>query len=167
MFIAPAQVETADLSEILVDKVHVLGARNRIKERDIFDLWWICSQLNMSAEQAARLFIDNHEAHFAMYPSGMTPEELIASYRERAGVMQRMLDTEPPEGPGLGPMIEGIARWLPSHDSLPNVFITDNAVRVMVTHAIACAHAAADQVQSLLDAPEPEEAAPLRPMKSA
>lgn len=34
-------VPTLTLAEILADKVYALGARERVKPRDIFDLWWI------------------------------------------------------------------------------------------------------------------------------
>lgn len=34
-------VPTLTLAEILADKVYALGARDRIKPRDIYDLWWI------------------------------------------------------------------------------------------------------------------------------
>jgi predicted nucleotidyltransferase component of viral defense system len=37
-------VPTLTLGEIFADKVYALGARDRIKPRDVFDLWWLCEQ---------------------------------------------------------------------------------------------------------------------------
>lgn len=149
--IPPAYIETGDLSEILVDKIYALGDRKRIKERDLFDLWWICSQNRMGPDEVAQLFLDRHEAHFAMYPNSKSPSELAASYLERAAVMQSMLDTEPG---GLEPMIAAIGRWLPVDDG-PNVYASVAAVRGIVEHAIACAHSAARAMNMLVqdDAP--------------
>lgn len=40
-----AFVPTLTLDEILADKVYALGARTRLKARDVFDLWWLCQQV--------------------------------------------------------------------------------------------------------------------------
>lgn len=42
-----AFVPTLTLEEIFADKVYALGARDRLKARDIFDLWWLCEQKPM------------------------------------------------------------------------------------------------------------------------
>ena len=39
-----AFVPTLTLAEIFADKVYALGGRDRIKPRDLFDLWWLCEQ---------------------------------------------------------------------------------------------------------------------------
>ncbi len=39
-----AFVPTLTLPEIFADKVYALGARGRVKPRDVFDLWWLCEQ---------------------------------------------------------------------------------------------------------------------------
>jgi Nucleotidyl transferase AbiEii toxin, Type IV TA system len=39
-----AFVPTLTLKEIFADKVYALGARARIKPRDVFDLWWLCEK---------------------------------------------------------------------------------------------------------------------------
>jgi predicted nucleotidyltransferase component of viral defense system len=39
-----AFVPTLTLGEIFADKVYALGARARIKPRDVFDLWWLCEK---------------------------------------------------------------------------------------------------------------------------
>ena len=39
-----AFVPTLILAEIFADKVYALGARRRVKPRDIFDLWWVCGK---------------------------------------------------------------------------------------------------------------------------
>ena len=48
-----AFVPTLTLEEIFADKVYALGARNRLKARDIFDLWWLCEQKPMAVEAEA------------------------------------------------------------------------------------------------------------------
>lgn len=40
----PTFVPTLTLTEVFADKVYALGARERIKPRDIFDLWWLHGQ---------------------------------------------------------------------------------------------------------------------------
>jgi len=37
-------VPALSLNEIFADKVYALGGRERIKPRDVFDLWWLCEQ---------------------------------------------------------------------------------------------------------------------------
>lgn len=39
-----AFVPTLIPAEIFADKVYALGARRRIKPRDVFDLWWLCAK---------------------------------------------------------------------------------------------------------------------------
>jgi len=39
-----AFVPTLTLAEIFADKVYALGGRDRIKPRDLFDLWWLCEK---------------------------------------------------------------------------------------------------------------------------
>lgn len=39
-----AFVPTLNLSEFFADKVYALGARDRIKPRDIDELWWLCEK---------------------------------------------------------------------------------------------------------------------------
>jgi hypothetical protein len=141
--IAPTFIEAAELVEILSDKIHALGDRNRIKERDIFDLWWICQQARMTPEAAVAQFVARSTAHFAMYPNGLPPLGLAESYLERAATMRRMLDG------GLRPMIDAIARWLPQEPDRPNTFASEGSVRTMVEHAIACAEAAAQEMEHL------------------
>lgn len=160
--IAPAFIEAAELVEILVDKVHALGDRNRIKERDIFDLWWICEEMGMTPATAAAEFAVRSEAHFAMYPNGRPPLGLVESYLERAATMRTMLNG------GLTPMVEAIGRWLPQELGQPSMFATETAVRAMVEHAIGCAEAAAHEMAHLahrqapdeLDSPQEDDDAP-------
>ncbi len=160
--IAPTFIEAAEIVEILVDKVHALGDRNRIKERDIFDLWWICQETGTTPAAAAAQFVARSAAHFAMYPNGLPPLGLAASYLERAATMRTMLDG------GLAPMIDAIARWLPPELDQPNMFASESSVRAMVEHAVACAEAAAREMEILarrlaqgeLDAQQDEDDTP-------
>jgi hypothetical protein len=77
-------IETASMMEILCDKLHALGDRARLKERDVFDLWWICAQTGLTARQAAEQFGLRYEHHVAMYPNGKRLPDLAVSLRERA-----------------------------------------------------------------------------------
>lgn len=43
-------VPTLSLEEVFADKVYALGARDRLKARDVFDLWWLCDQKTMTIE---------------------------------------------------------------------------------------------------------------------
>ncbi|WP_454914424.1 nucleotidyl transferase AbiEii/AbiGii toxin family protein [Variovorax gossypii] len=149
--IAPTFIEAAELVEILVDKVHALGDRNRIKERDIFDLWWICQEMAMTPATAAEEFTARSATHFAMYPNGRPPLGLVESYLERAATMRAMLDS------GLAPMVEAIGRWLPEELGQPSRYATESAVRAMVEHAIACAEAAAHEMERLAHRRAPDE----------
>jgi hypothetical protein len=51
------------LEEIFADKVYALGARERLKARDIFDLWWLCEQKTMTVE------VDTLCTRLDIYPS--------------------------------------------------------------------------------------------------
>lgn len=46
-------VPTLTLEEVLADKVYALGARERIKPRDVFDLWWLREQKKMEVDPEA------------------------------------------------------------------------------------------------------------------
>jgi len=58
-------VPSETLEEIVADKVYAVGARKRLKARDVFDLWWLSQHAEKPALQAsaflARLRIYPHE----------------------------------------------------------------------------------------------------------
>ena len=58
-------VPSATLDEILADKVYALGARERLKPRDVFDLWWL-----MQRNPKPRLDPGKLCARLSIYPRG-------------------------------------------------------------------------------------------------
>lgn len=147
--IAPAHIETADLNEILCDKLHALGDRERIKERDVFDLWWICSQNGITALQAAEQFGLRHQTHLAMYPNGKPLPELAQSLRDRTASL--VTDADDPKA--LESTVAAIARWLPADPSTPdkqNILASQGNVRAMMEHAALCARETATVIDGLV-----------------
>lgn len=147
--IAHAYIETADLNEILCDKLHALGDRERIKERDVFDLWWICSQNGIAATQAAEQFGQRHQTHLAMYPNGKPLPELAQSLRERAETL--IAGAENPKA--LQITVAAIARWLPVDPSTPdkqNILASQSNVRAMMEYAALCAKETAVVIDGLI-----------------
>lgn len=145
--IPQVQLETAELEEILVDKLHALGDRDRLKERDVFDLQWVCNHLQIDHERAAEIFTERHEAHLAMYPNGKPLPELAESLRLRAAALRAILDS-PSE---FSVTREAIVRWLPGDRAHPNPLATESNVRAMVGHAARCADATACAVEELVE----------------
>ncbi|MFM8769730.1 MAG: nucleotidyl transferase AbiEii/AbiGii toxin family protein, partial [Rubrivivax sp.] len=145
--IAPVSLEVAVLEEILADKIHALGDRARLKERDVFDLWWICQQAGLNPANAAETFVHRHAHHMAMYPSAKPLPELARSLRERAAQLERVL-TDTTAFAGL---VQSIARWLPAAGSLPNPLASDASVRAMVLHAVECGLEAALAIEDMLE----------------
>lgn len=94
-------VETLD--EILADKVFAIGARDRIKPRDIFDLWWI------QATSATALSPDKLALRLDIYPRE-TPCETARKWLENA--QQRVEFLASPQAPEI--VAEDLRRWLPS-----------------------------------------------------
>jgi predicted nucleotidyltransferase component of viral defense system len=152
--IAPFSLEVAVLEEILADKIHALGDRARLKERDVFDLWWICQQAGLTPANAAANFVHRHAHHMAMYPRAKPLPELAQSLRERAAQVEKVL-TDPAAFAGL---VQSIARWLPAAGSLPNPLASDASVRAMALHAVDCGLEAAQAVEDLLQGDDEETA---------
>lgn len=100
-----AFVPTLSLAEIHADKVYALGARKRIKPRDVFDLWWL------SQKQLPALSSDALRTRLAIYPvpSGQLVDTAQA-WLENANL--RMQDLSAPQAPAQ--VSEDLTRWLPS-----------------------------------------------------
>jgi predicted nucleotidyltransferase component of viral defense system len=100
-----AFVPTLTLEEIFADKVYALGARARIKPRDVFDLWWLCEKALLAPTAQAL------QTRLAIYPapSGLmfdTAQVWLASAALR---LQDLL------APNAAASLAGdLKRWLPS-----------------------------------------------------
>lgn len=100
-----AFVPTLTLEEIFADKVYALGARDRLKARDIFDLWWLCEQKPMAVDPESLC------TRLDIYP-GEHMDRAQTAHRWLAAARCRLSD--------LGTVSTAIAvaaelkRWLPS-----------------------------------------------------
>ena len=95
-------VETTD--ELLADKVYALGARSRLKPRDVFDLWWLQSLAAPPALEPDALL-----QRLLIYPHGdacATAGLWLTSAAKRQGLMN---DSSLAQNVALD-----LARWLPS-----------------------------------------------------
>ena len=98
-------VPTLTLTEIFADKVYALGARDRIKPRDVFDLWWLCEK------ESPSLSSKSLRARLQIYP-GQSGEMLdtARAWIENAG--HRLNELQSPTA--VGKVSRDLKRWLPS-----------------------------------------------------
>jgi predicted nucleotidyltransferase component of viral defense system len=99
-----AFVPTLTLEEIFADKVYALGARKRIKARDVFDLWWLADKKVFPVPlQAMR-------TRLAIYPvqggAAGTAKAWLASAE------LRLVDLKAPSCASI--IAKDLKRWLPS-----------------------------------------------------
>jgi predicted nucleotidyltransferase component of viral defense system len=100
-----AFVPTLTLSEIFADKVYALGARARIKPRDVFDLWWLCEK------EKPQLTAQALHTRLEIYPvpSGITQDTATVWLANAAQRLQEL------KAPHAAQDIAGdLKRWLPS-----------------------------------------------------
>jgi predicted nucleotidyltransferase component of viral defense system len=100
-----AFVPTLTLDEILADKIYALGARDRLKARDIFDLWWLCEQKPMLVDADALC------TRLDIYPAenndqAQTAARWLASARPRLTTLRT--------APTAVVVATDLKRWLPS-----------------------------------------------------
>jgi predicted nucleotidyltransferase component of viral defense system len=100
-----AFVPTLTLGEIFADKVYALGARARIKPRDVFDLWWLCEK------QVPQLTAQALHTRLEIYPvpSGATQDTAMVWL---ANAAQRLNDLKAPNA--AKEVASDLQRWLPS-----------------------------------------------------
>ena len=91
-------VPTADLTEILADKVFALAARPYLKPRDVFDLYWLKTHAKLSA-----CSVPAFKARLATYPKE-TPSGWLAKARRRIEELPTAKHT----------IMTDLQRWLPS-----------------------------------------------------
>jgi hypothetical protein len=100
-----AFVPTLTLDEIFADKVYALGARARIKPRDVFDLWWLCDKKAMPPTVQAL------HTRLQIYPvaSGQMIDTATAWL---ANATLRLMDLQSANAPS--DVADDLRRWLPS-----------------------------------------------------
>ncbi|MDP1953792.1 MAG: nucleotidyl transferase AbiEii/AbiGii toxin family protein [Polaromonas sp.] len=102
---AQAFVPTATLDEILVDKIYALGARERLKPRDIFDLWWLFSR-----PAPPKLRPDSLLARLSIYPRGdlsSTAQQWLEGADKQLAALQQPR--------AIAMVSDDLKRWLPSY----------------------------------------------------
>ncbi len=102
---AQAFVPTATLNEILADKIYALGARARLKPRDIFDLWWLFNRTAPPKLAADRLL-----ARLSIYPRG-APSSTAQQWLE--GADKQLAALRQPQAVAM--VADDLKRWLPSY----------------------------------------------------
>jgi predicted nucleotidyltransferase component of viral defense system len=100
-----AFVPTLTLGEIFADKVYALGARARIKPRDVFDLWWLCEK------ETPHLTTQALYTRLQIYPvpSGVTQDTATVWL---ANAAQRLRELKAPNA--AKDVASDLQRWLPS-----------------------------------------------------
>lgn len=100
-----AFVPALTLSEVLADKVYALGARERLKARDVFDLWWLCDKQPVTLDaQSLTLRLD-------IYP-GTDEARAQTAARWIAVAETRLVGMQTPEANLM--VTQDLIRWLPS-----------------------------------------------------
>lgn len=100
-----AFVPTLDLIEIFADKVYALGGRERIKPRDVFDLWWLCEQgITGTTPEFLRARLSIYPA-----PSGLLSDTAQAWLKSAVARLAEL------QAPGAVERVaQDLKRWLPS-----------------------------------------------------
>ena len=100
-----AFVPTLTLEEIFADKVYALGARDRLKARDIFDLWWLGEQKTMAVDA------DTLCTRLDIYP-GANMDKTQTAHKWLAAAQLRLADLR--AAPTAARVAADLKRWLPS-----------------------------------------------------
>ena len=134
---AQAFVPTATLDEILVDKIYALGARDRLKPRDIFDLWWLFSR-----SAPPKLWPDSLLARLSIYPRG----DLRSTAQQwLEGADKQLAALGQPRA--IAMVADDLKRWLPSYWPL-----SDQETSAMIAVATEQLRAGVVIVQAYLQA---------------
>jgi len=100
-----AFVPTLTLDEIFADKVYALGARKRIKPRDVFDLWWL-EQKHLPALQPQAL-----QTRLEIYPAP-SGRAVDTAQRWLHSAERRLDELRSPNAAAV--VSADLQRWLPS-----------------------------------------------------
>jgi len=113
---AQAFVPTLTLGEVLADKVYALGARERFKARDVFDLWWLCDR------QPLELQAQSLTVRLDIYP-GKGEVRAQTAARWIAMAEARLLSMQTAEATLM--VTKDLIRWLPSSWKMDQAVATD------------------------------------------
>lgn len=100
-----AFVPTLTLEEIFAGKVYALGARDRLKARDVFDLWWLCEQKTMAIDP------DTLCTRLDIYP-GENMSQAQTAHQWLAAAQLRLADLCAARTAAV--VSADLKRWLPS-----------------------------------------------------
>lgn len=99
-------VPALTLNEILADKVYAVGARDRIKPRDVYDLWWI-KDIEPGIELDQKSLLNRLDVYPA--PSGERIDTACRWMESAHRNLQNLTSTHAPKVVALD-----LKRWLPS-----------------------------------------------------
>ncbi len=119
-----AFVPTLTLDEIFADKVYALGARNRIKPRDVFDLWWL-EQKHLPALRSQAL-----QTRLEIYPAP-SGRAVDTAQRWLDSAQLRLDELRSPRAPAI--VSVDLQRWLPSSWRMDTTVAAD-MLRPAITH---------------------------------
>lgn len=100
-----AYVPSETLDEILADKVYALGARERMKPRDVFDVWWLFNRTPVAPTLSSAALV----TRLSIYPRG-EPRHTAMAWLSNAGLQLGLLRL-PATAAGVA---LDLRRWLPS-----------------------------------------------------
>lgn len=102
----PMYVPSENLEEICADKIYAVGARARLKPRDVFDLWWLCQRETPPALVPASLL-----ARLSIYPGKANDPRKTAGQwlANAAGRLAELTASDAPARVAID-----LKRWLPT-----------------------------------------------------
>ena len=98
-------VPTLTLGEIFADKVYALGARERVKPRDVFDLWWLCEK------NVPQLTMQSLCNRLNIYPAP-SGQSLDTAHLWLQSALVRMAELKAPGAANR--VAQDLKRWLPA-----------------------------------------------------
>ena len=107
--IEQAIIPAAKMPEIMTDKIHALAAREYLKPRDAFDLWWLSNQGRAIPDPL--VLKEALARRRALYPHGLRSEKEVA-----ARLLERAQELEAPEN--VAAIDRDLRRWLALSGSL-------------------------------------------------
>lgn len=119
-----AFVPTLTLAEVFADKVYALGGRDRIKPRDVFDLWWLCEK------EKPHLTASALRTRLEIYPADSGAlQDTQAAWLANAAL--RLQDLQAKRA--AKDVASDLKRWLPSSWPMNEQVATD-MLQLAITH---------------------------------